>query len=300
MIVYLKSGEIDRAQWDYCIRNSAGAKPYAYSWCLDIMAPGWEALVDDEYDSVFPIPSFTRFGVKYIATPKFLQQLGAFSPDKPVTQSVKEFLDYMPELFRLTDLCIAQEVDHHNYKVTEKSNYELNLSQTYDEIERNFTPECRRFISHAGKRYFQTEDITPRELVRVCQADRRFGLRTAKISDYEHIEKLMEYCLSSGKGRIIGVRASRKKVLYGIFLLQIHGSITILLEANTAGSLQKHIGYYVINEIIRHSASKHLVLDFAGTTGHYPTPAGKSFGGQIVPYYRIYRNRLLWPARIMK
>ena len=68
MIVYHKNNEIDREQWDNCIKNSPGVKPYAYSWYLDIMAPGWEALVDDDYDSVFPVPGFSRFGIKYVAT----------------------------------------------------------------------------------------------------------------------------------------------------------------------------------------------------------------------------------------
>ena len=86
MIVYHKNNEIDREQWDNCIKNSPGAKPYAYSWYLDIMAPGWEALVDDDYDSVFPVPGFSQFGIQYIATPVFLQQLGAFSPDKPASE----------------------------------------------------------------------------------------------------------------------------------------------------------------------------------------------------------------------
>ena len=61
MIVYHKNNEIDREQWDNCIRNTPGAKPYAYSWYLDIMAPGWQALVDDDYDSVFPVPGYHSF-----------------------------------------------------------------------------------------------------------------------------------------------------------------------------------------------------------------------------------------------
>ena len=93
MIVYHKNGEIDRELWDNCIRNSAVARPYAYSWYLDIMAPGWEALVDDDYDSVFPVPSYIRFGVQYASTPSFIQQLGAFSPDKPASEAIIEFLE---------------------------------------------------------------------------------------------------------------------------------------------------------------------------------------------------------------
>ncbi len=104
MIVYLKSDEIDREQWDNCIRNSGASIPYPWSWFLDIMSPGWEALVDDDYDSVFPLPCNSRFGVKYAATPAFIGQLGAFSPDKPAGDMLVEFLDYMPDAFRLTDL----------------------------------------------------------------------------------------------------------------------------------------------------------------------------------------------------
>lgn len=48
MITYLFNSEIDKDKWDNCIKNSPGAKPYAYSWYLDIMAPGWQALVDED------------------------------------------------------------------------------------------------------------------------------------------------------------------------------------------------------------------------------------------------------------
>src|SRR5512133_2614857 len=101
MIVFLKNNEIDREQWDNCIRNTPGAKPYAYSWYLDIMSPGWQALVDDDDDSVFPLPGSTRFGIQYIATPVFLQQLGSFSPEKPYDKSIGEFLEFMPAFFKL-------------------------------------------------------------------------------------------------------------------------------------------------------------------------------------------------------
>ena len=84
MIEYLSGKEINREKWDMCVCSVPGCKPYAYSWYLDIMAPGWEALVDDDYDSVFPVPAFRKYGFYYIATPVFLQQLGIFSPDNNV------------------------------------------------------------------------------------------------------------------------------------------------------------------------------------------------------------------------
>jgi hypothetical protein len=110
----------------------------------------------------------------------------------------------------------------------------------------------------------------------------------------------MDYCIIGKKGRIIGVRTARKKLVYGIFIIEFHRSNTIILEANTPASITKHIGHFVVNEIIREKSSAAAVLDFAGASGITAISLGKSFGAVDVPYYRIYRNRLFWPARIMK
>jgi len=301
MIVYYKHGEIDNELWDNCIKNAAVSKPYAYSWFLDRMAPGWEALVDDDYDSVFPVPSYIRFGVQYASTPPFLQQLGAFSPDKPASGAIVEFLDYMPEIYKLTDLCIGQKIDYPGYKVIEKANYEIDLSSLYERLYDRYSPECRKNISLAArKRYDLSGNVTPEELADLCIANKKYNIRGVKNKDYDRLIDFMHYCIINGKGSVTGVRATRKRLVYGIFMVQIPGSITMLLEANTAVSTEKHIGYYVINEIIKENSSTSSILDFAGISDKSSVPAGQSFGGINVPFYRIYRNRLFWPARIMK
>ncbi|MGC1391678.1 MAG: hypothetical protein WA816_11625, partial [Bacteroidales bacterium] len=166
MIVFLKNNEIDREQWDNCIRNTPCAKPYAYSWYLDIMSPGWQALVDDDYDSVFPVPGFSRFGIQYISTPVFLQQLGVFSPDKPVSTAIVEFLDYMPDFFKFIDLCIGQKIDMEGYKIYEKVNFELDLSKPYETIVSYFSDHCRRNIEASARKCPELiYDITPDEII---------------------------------------------------------------------------------------------------------------------------------------
>jgi hypothetical protein len=301
MIVYHKNNEIDREQWDNCIDNSGYAKPYAYSWYLDIMSPGWEALVDDDYDSVFPIPSYIVLGLQYASTPPFLQQLGAFSPDKPDSQVIVEFLDYMPEIYKLTDICIGQKINYPGYKVTEKNNFELNLSSSYEKLYEKFTPECRRYISNnSRKKYELTTNITPEELIEIYINNRLSNPKSVKSRTYERLLNLMNFCTGTNKGRIIAVKTARKKLIYGIFIIKLRRSVTIIMEANTPVSIKRHLGHYVINEVIRENASTSVILDFAGTSGITAVSSGKSFGAEDVPYYRIYRNRLFWPARIMK
>ncbi len=301
MIVYHKHNEIDKEQWDNCIKNTPGAKPYAYSWYLDIIAPGWQALVDDEYDSVFPVPGFTRFGIQYIYTPAFLQQLGAFSPDKPVATAIGEFLDYMPDCFKYIDLCIGQNIYSADYKVTQRVNYELDLSKHYETIAGNFSDQCKRNIEVSEKKSPEiTSDITPDELINLYIQNTEKAVNGIKANEYQRLKNLMNFCIINRNGRIIGVRSARKKLIFGTFFVEIRGSKTILIIGGTKQSMERRIDYFVINELIKSNASTRNILDF----GCYSIPSAasfnESFGCVKIPYYNLYRNRLLWPFRMLK
>jgi hypothetical protein len=301
MIVYLKNSEIDRDQWDSCIKASRYNKPYAYSWYLDIMAPGWEALIDDDYDSVFPIPARKRFGIKYIATPIFLQQLGAFSPDKSSENAINEFLDYMPKFYRLVDLCVGQKVARKEFTLTERSNFELDLSIPYEKLWNNFYPECRRNIEKSSKRKIElVNDISPGELIDLFIAIKEKIIKGIKPRDFQHLNNLMDYCLKTKKGRIIGVRAPRNKIVFGQFIIEIPGHVNLFFGVNTQESRERRVNYFVINEIIREKATGHVILDFAGSSIPSVASFMASFGSINNPYYRIYRNTLPWPVRMLK
>jgi hypothetical protein len=301
MIVYYKNNEIDREQWDNCIRNTPGARPYAYSWYLDIMAPGWQALVDDDYDSVFPVPASIRFGIRYIATPVFLQQLGAFSPDNHSAKAVTEFLDYMPDFYKFIDLCIGQKIDVGGYRISERVNFELDLSKTYESLSANFTDHCRRNIHSSSRNSPElVSEITPDEIINLFIENKGKDIAGIKDRDYQHLKNLINFCKINKKGRIIGVRGARKRLIFGLFLIEIPGRKTILFVANTPQSREKRLGYYVINELIKKSSSTRTILDFAGSSIPSVASFYESFGSARIPFYRLYRNRLFWPVRILK
>jgi hypothetical protein len=301
MIVYHKNEEIDKAKWDNCIENTPGAKPYAYSWYLDIMAPGWQALVDDDYDAVFPVPGFSRYGIQYIATPVFLQQLGAYSPDKSVSLAIGEFLDYMPDFFKLIDLCIGQKIATSGYKVTEKVNFELDLSRPYETIYQGFSDHCKRNVRTSAKKSPDLiSDITPDEIIELFINNKGQSIEGIKVRDYQRLKNLMDFCLINKKGKLIGVRGTGKKLIYGIFVVEIPGIKTLLFVVNTPQSRERRIGYFVINELIRTYSSTKTILDFSGSSIPSVAAFVESFGCTKMPFYRIYRNRLIWPLRLFK
>jgi len=211
MINYLRNSEIDREKWDGCLKEIPFVRPYAWSWYLDIMAPGWDALVDDDYLSVFPLPRKKKFGISYIATPVFLQQLGLFAPDGDRERIAEEFVSFIPEFYRLTDLCIGQEVKVPGYTLTPRYNYEMHLNKSYGDMWLSYMSDCRRNINIA-RRYPQeiVEDVKPGEIISLFRNNTAARAGVIRSSSYSGLHKLMDNCVLNGTGR-----SSRCKVAKG-------------------------------------------------------------------------------------
>lgn len=301
MISYLKNNEIDRVRWDACLMEIPAVRPYALSWYLDIMSPGWEAMVDDDYKSVFPLPCRRKYGFSYIATPVFLQQLGLFSADGDRMQIAGEFISFMPEFFRLVDLCIGQEVSVPGFSMTPRFNYELVLSEPYEKIWLNYMTDCRRNVNIAHR--FPQDivgDVSPAELISLFRNYTAGRAGTISETSYRRLHALMEHCIASGTGRMLGVRSPKGKLLWGMFLTDAFGRITMLFTAGSRKSRELRTSYHVIDHLIKSYAGTGQIIDFAGSTVPSIAIFMSSFGGEKCTYWRLYRNTLPWPVSLFK
>lgn len=301
MIVYLKNLEIDREHWDSCIKGSNYLKPFAYSWYLDIMSPGWEALIDDDYDSVFPLPVINRFGYKKIVTPPFLQQLGAFSPDKNDSDVIREFIDFLPYFFRYIDLNVKQKVDYEGFKLTELSGYSLDLSYPYEKIFEDFSRQCKKQIELFDRKSIElVTDISPDEILDLYISNKPDEDVKIRLLYYHRIKSLMNFCLKNKKGRILGVRTARRRLISAMFIIEVPGYKTIQLIADSHEGSTKHTGFFIVNELIRNASFSRLTIDFAEPSIISIPSYAKAFGCMYTPHYRIYRNRIFWPIRFLR
>ncbi|TAE87084.1 MAG: hypothetical protein EAY81_04625, partial [Bacteroidetes bacterium] len=107
MIKYLSHQEIDKIKWDDCIAQSNNELIYAYSWYLDIVAPGWEALVLNDYEVVMPLPTTTKY-LNVIYQPFFAQQLGIFNTQNLKHFTVSDFIKAIPAKFKYINICLNE------------------------------------------------------------------------------------------------------------------------------------------------------------------------------------------------
>src|SRR5437016_14568872 len=101
MIRYFQHHQIDKKKWDDSIRRSVNGMVYAYSWYLDVVSPNWNALIEGNYEAVFPLTWRKKYGFYYLYQPLFTQQLGVFFSVKKINgATVQEFLDSIPAQYR--------------------------------------------------------------------------------------------------------------------------------------------------------------------------------------------------------
>jgi hypothetical protein len=125
-------------------------------------------------------------------------------------------------------------------------------------------------------------------------------IRELKNHHYHQLNDLICYCLKNSKGRIVGVRGAGNRLIFGLFLLETDCTKIMLVVVNTQESRDKRTGYFAVNELIRESAGSNMILDFEGSSIASVASFMESFGSTNNPFYRIYRNRLPWPVRMLK
>ncbi len=96
MTKHLKHEEIDLEKYSTTIINCAWGRIYALPWYLDIVSPNWEALVNEDYSIVMPLPIKRKYRLKYITQPYLCQQLGVYSTLPLGKHIFKEFYDKIP------------------------------------------------------------------------------------------------------------------------------------------------------------------------------------------------------------
>ena len=101
MIKLLKHNKIDKTRWDDCINKSFNGNVYALSWYLDIGHPGWDALVENDYERVMPLTISRKFGISYMFQPFFVQQLGVSSKSQLSQDDIDRFINAIPQQYRL-------------------------------------------------------------------------------------------------------------------------------------------------------------------------------------------------------
>ncbi len=264
MIHYIKHCNIDKHRWDAALERSQNRLVYAASWYLDIVAPNWEALIDDDYEAIMPLPAKKKYGIPYLIQPKFVQQLGIFSHKTIDTNLAKAFVNAIP--IKFVWQCFNWNSnnpvsDFRGFSV--RNNYELSLQNTYESISYNYIGNVRRNIKEALK-----ANITPK-LKNSTDSYIELFNRYAKISPNKEtimqLEQILKASFSKNFGEIVFAYNDKNEIVAGAFFLKCFNRIIYHNSFVTNEGYKKSAMYIIINEVIKQNSSTNFLFDFEGS-----------------------------------
>ncbi|MCK6639887.1 MAG: GNAT family N-acetyltransferase [Bacteroidia bacterium] len=303
MIKYLQHHEIDKERWDDCIRRSFNGIIYAYSWYLDVVHPGWEALVNADYSTVMPLTGGKKLGVRYLYNPFFVQQLGVFSVARLSPDAVREYLNAVPAHFRYCEINL-NTFNHptaDSYRFKENLNHELDMIGSYEMIRKEYSDNAKRNIKKAQLHDLSVVSSTSKEeIIALFRNDRGKDIEVLKETEYDTLRRLLQALDGRGRLHTRGVHNAAGQLIAGAFFCDANGKVVFLFSGNSAEGKEKGAMFLLVDNFIQENAQKNLILDFEGSNDPQLARFYKGFGAKECVYLQAKRNTLPWYLRWYK
>lgn len=305
MIKHLRHTEINKSKWDNTIKLSPEGIVYAASWYLDIVSPGWEALMDDDYKFIFPLCNRSKFGFSYLYQPHFTQQGGLFSISGfPSTNKVKQFLDAIPEKYKLIEINLntSNHIDAFNTgKVSKRRTHHLSLRKPIEELRKNYSDNLKRNL----KKSKQVEQIIEsakevKEIIALFRSERGKNIEQLGDKEYTILERLISIAQKRNEVEILLTRNSSGKITAGAVFLKSFTSYIFLFSATGNEARESGSMSLIIDHFIEKHQQENKLLDFEGSMNDDLSRFYKSYGSQEIVYLQIRKNTLPIPIRWFK
>ncbi|MCP4551705.1 MAG: hypothetical protein GY834_06615 [Bacteroidetes bacterium] len=301
MIKYIQHNDIDLVKWDDCITRSFNGMVYAFSWYLDSVCKNWDALVEDDYVRVFPLPVKIKFGFDLIYQPFFTQQLGVFSQKILTEEVVINFLNTIPSNFKYLELNLNtfNKIDSDNYQITPQLNHELDLINTYENLAKKYSKNLKRNLKKANESQLSIiPNIKPDDIIELFRQNKGKGIKHLTDRDYLSLKRLVYSAIHRGVAEVLGAYTTTNELCGGVIYFLANRKLVFLFSGLNESGKQLGAMPKLIDYIIREKATQHLTFDFEGSNTSELARFYKSFGAKEVTYSRLVINRLSLPFKL--
>jgi len=295
LIVYLVHSEIDKKKWDDCIRQSFNGNVYVYSWYLDLVHEGWDALVEDDYQRVMPLTLSKKFGITYYYQPFFTQQFGVFSINILNPDIIEDFINSIPVHVKLIDVNFNSfnKFINGKYKIVKNNNYLLDLINDYPKLATKYSNNIKRNLKKSLKNNLVfMKGVKPESLISLFRNNRGADINKWKDSNYVVLQRIMYRAIHKGIGTIYGVYSEYNELCAAAFFLKNDYRLIFLFSGADDNARKNGAMTFLIDTVIRKNSPGSKILDFEGSNDQNLARFYKGFGAKKTTYTRLKINRL--------
>jgi hypothetical protein len=299
-IKLIKGADIDKVKWNSCIHYAINGNIFGYKWFLDAVAREWDALVEGDYESVFPLPiKEKRWGASSLTQPRLLRELGLYSIHVLSPKRMQAFLEAVPSAYKSVDLRLNEQnppVEESPFQITEHTNQQLLLKESYEAIANGYDRELLLELEKAVQAgLILGANLKPEKVAEF------FRTQTAhypgKESDVHALMRIMYNALHRGWGFASGVQNNKGDLLAANFFMYSHHKVISLAPAVSKEGKAKGALPYLFDGLIRSHAGRPMILDF-NTTNEMLLP--KQIGAIANAFLGLSRKKKWWSRNLAK
>ncbi len=303
MIKYLKHNEIDKAKWDNSLKLSLNASVYASSWYLDIVSPEWEAIIEGDYTSIFPLCVRKKFGFDYLYQPFFTQQGGLFSSDIE-KDKLLHFLKSIPSKFRLIEINLNtsnQIEEFEKFRIYKRKTHHLELNSSMDSLRKKYSENLIRNLKKAKKvDQIVNSGNEIKAIISIFRNERGKNIGQLKDKDYLLLEEIVDQGIKRNLVEVFFTRDGEGKINSGAVFLKSFDSYIFLFSATDKSAREFSSMALLIDHFIENHQQENKLLDFEGSMDEHLSRYYRSFGSLEIVYLQIRKNTLPIPIRWFK
>ncbi|TAJ15070.1 hypothetical protein DMA11_02570 [Marinilabiliaceae bacterium JC017] len=256
---HLKYDEINRLKWDSCIRQAFNGITYAYSWFLDIVCDEWEALVEDDYLTVMPLPIKKTWGIPMIFQPFWAHQLGIFSKAQMSPEKTELFLESIPYknvsiMLNAYNRLPSSSLKKHTQEMTYGA---IDLISSYSAIQKVLTPKISNKVSIAKKHSISvSRSIDANEYIQFKKQQKTKGWNPAIV------KRIISFSTRYKSAGTYGAYNRHNELIAQAFFIKSNQRL-LLIDTVASEEGEKKAGLYaIILHVIKNNAETNLTLEF--------------------------------------
>ncbi len=293
-IQLLKSEDIDKVKWNSCVHYANNGNIFGYRWFLDNVAKDWDALVEGDYESVFPLVwRKGNWGSPELYQPALMREMGIYSIHLLSAQRIQAFLDAIPKQYKRINITLSGQntiPTDAPFAIEPLTNYQLYLNSPYDILKADYSAAL-----HAKLQQAEELELLPKSGMKpekLADFYKKHAPHSSTLDqDFHALQRIMYNALHRGWGFASSVTTPDDELLAVDFFLYSHGQVVSLMPCVSPKGREVGAQEYLIDMLLRTHAGRPLILDFnAPMNPSLP----QSFGAHEARYFRLKRQIKQW------
>lgn len=300
VIRLIPAAQIDADKWDCCVQQHSNGLLYSTTTYLHAICPNWEGLVVNDYEAILALPTRKKWGIRYVYTPPFIQQLGIIGPTDPGTTA--DLLKTIPQWVSYADM-------HLNFSngslplhipVTPRTNLVIPLHRPLAQIRANYSNDLKENIRKAAGLSLSYAPARLEDAIDLFQNQYAARIKHIHPTDFTAFYGLCRQLQANGQCLVRAVTDAGGELLAIALFLRDERRIYNLMNTTLPAGRKKEANHFLLDHLISEFAEHPLLLDLEGSELPGVKRFYASFGAENQPYYHYQYNGLPWPFRLLK